>query len=113
MGKVQQIHRPIRKDEFTVVVSTNAAKIGWRDLCATQRNLMAQAWDFLTENPHRHTPTNYPLNGDLATICRDGKEFPRWQYKPSRGNGARIWYYVDGQKVCIEKVFTHHPKETL
>lgn len=36
----------------------------------------------------------------------------RWQHKPSRGDGARIWFYVVDQIVNLEQVHTSHPNET-
>lgn len=112
MGKEQQVGRPIRKSEYTIVAASAGAQKGWRDLVATQRNLMVEVWEFLTTRPLHHTSTNYPLKGELATVTRNGVEHARWQHKPSRGGSARIWFYVDGQKVYLERVSTNHPKET-
>lgn len=112
MAKERQVHRPIRKSEYRIIAATSHADEGWRDLVATHRNLMVEAWEFLTTNPLAHTPTNYPLKGELGIVVRDGVVHDRWQYKPSQGNGARIWFYVEGDRVYLEKVHTHHPKET-
>lgn len=112
MGKEQPVNRPVRKSEYTIVAASGAATKGWRDLVATHRNLMVEAWEFLTADPLKVTPTNYPLKGSLATVIRGGVKHDRWQYKPSAGNGARIWFYVEGQKVYLERVSPHHPKET-
>jgi hypothetical protein len=50
----------------TRYATADAAK-GWRDLAATIRNPLAEAWDFLTRTPLTKTPTNYPLRGELGT----------------------------------------------
>lgn len=112
MGKEQQVNRPIRRSEYTIVAASVIAQRGWRDLVATQRNLMVDAWEFLTTNPLHHAPTNYPLKGELATVTRNGVAHARWQHKPSKGSSARIWFYVEGQTVYLEQVHTNHPKET-
>lgn len=65
-----------------------------RDLFATQRNTMADAWDFLTKHPSEHTSTNHPLKGELSTVTRDGRSFDQWQHELS--GGARICFYLDG-----------------
>lgn len=113
MAKEARIERPLRKAEYTIVAATASAQKGWRDLVATHRNLMVEAWEFLTSGPLVHTPTNYPLRDELGRVTRDGKTFARWQYKPSAGNGARIWFYVEGQTVYLERVHTSHPRQTL
>jgi len=113
MAKEQQVNRPIKKSEYTIVAATAAAQKGWRDLVATHRNLMVEAWEFLTTDPLRQTPTNYPLRAELSVITRNGVEHQRWQYKPSQGTSARIWFFVEGQKVYLEQVHTSHPKATL
>ncbi|MBK0421566.1 hypothetical protein JD292_05720 [Leucobacter sp. CSA2] len=112
MGKEQQVNRPIRNSEYKTVAGSAAAQRGWRDLIATHRNLMVEAREFLTPAPHRKTPTNYPLRGELATVSRNGASHERWQHKPSQGNGARIWFYVEDQTACLEKACTNHPKQT-
>lgn len=112
MAKEQQVYRPIRKSEFKIVAATVAAQKGWRDLVATHRNIMVNAWEFLTTQPLQHTPTNYPLKGELSTLTRSGVTHTRWQHKPSEKNSARVWFYVDGQTVYLERVSTSHPKET-
>lgn len=112
MAKERPVNRPIRKSEYRIVAASAQAEKGWRDLVATNRNLMAESWEFLTATPMDHTSTNYPLKGALSTVARDGVSYPRWQHKPSKGGGARIWFYVDGDCVFLEKVHTHHPNET-
>ena len=45
-------------------------------------------------------------------MVREGVSHTRWQLKLSKTHGARVWYYVHGDAVYLEKVFTQHPKET-
>lgn len=112
MAKQSRVPRPLKKGEFAIVFATRSAEKGWRDLHATSRNTLANTWDFLTRNPTLITLENYRLRGELAQLSREGKTHDRWQHKPSATSGARIWFYVDGQTVHLEKVFTHHPNET-
>lgn len=94
MAKRESVQRPIKKSEFTLEFASRNAERGWRNLEATRRNALADAWDFLTRTPQQTTPTNYPLKGELGCIVREGIQYERWQYKPTRGDGARIWFYV-------------------
>lgn len=112
MAKQQAVPRPTKKHEYTIVAGTTQAAKGWRDLKATSRNTLADAWDFLTRTPLQVTHTNYPLKGALGTVSRNGRSFVRWQHKPSSGSGARIWFYVDEQFFILEQVHTAHPNET-
>lgn len=105
----QAVPRPTKKAEFTIVFATREAQLGWRDVLATQRNAVADAWDFLTRHPDARTPTNYQLKGDLATVTHAGSTHARWQYKLA--GGARIWFYVDGQTVHLIDVHARHPNE--
>lgn len=73
---------------------------------------MAETWDFLTRTPLQTTPSNYRLEGPLAIIHRGGRDFERWQHKPTPKGGARVWFYVDGSTVYLEQVHTAHPNET-
>lgn len=112
MAKQQVVHRPVKKSEYTIQFASTNAQRGWRDLEATRRNSLVDAWDFLTRTPLQVRPTNYPLKGELGTVVRMGVPHERWQHKPSRGDGARIWFYVVGQVVYLEQVHTSHPNET-
>ncbi|WP_022879166.1 hypothetical protein [Microbacterium sp. B19] len=112
MAKEEPVSRPIKKSEFTIVCASRQAEKGWQDLRATQRNALADAWDFLTRTPHLVTPTNYPLKGELRTVTRAGKTHERWQHKPTLGGSARIWFYVEGDRVYLEDVSTAHPNAT-
>lgn len=112
MAKEKPVPRPIKKSEYTIICASRQAEKGWRDLQATRRNTLADAWDFLTRTPRAVTPTNYPLKGELATVSRDGEQHERWQHKPTVGGTARIWFYVKGNTVFLETVHTAHPNET-
>lgn len=91
--------------------STHADK-GWRDLVATERSALADAWDTLTKQPALVTELCYPLRGTAGQITRAGAEHTLWQLKLNKRSGARIWYYLDNRVVYIEKVFTSHPNAT-
>jgi hypothetical protein len=45
------VPRPPKKIEYEIRYATVDAAKGWRDLAATIRNPLAEAWDFLTANP--------------------------------------------------------------
>ena len=96
MAKKSRVPRPTKKYEYELFFGTHDASKKWRDLVATLRNPMVDAWDFLTQTPLKHTQRSYPLKGKEATIVRQ----------------ARIWYYVEDQSVYIVAVHTHHPNET-
>lgn len=104
--------RPLKKTEYEIQFATTDAYSGWRDLVATLRNPMAEAWDFLTRTPLTTTPTNYRLKGSLGVIQRNGATHDRWQYKPTAKGTARIWFYVHERVVFLEQVHTSHPNET-
>lgn len=112
MTKDDLVTRPTKKAEHTIRFASTGARKGWRDLVATIRNPMADAWDFLTKTPTERTPTNYPLRGELQFVQREDKRHERWQHKPTAQGDARIWFYVDGQDVFVEQVHTHHPNAT-
>jgi len=51
------------------------------------------------------------MAGSRATWRRSrGVSHDRRQYELK--NGARIWYWVEGQTVMLERVETHHPNAT-
>lgn len=112
MAKKSPVSRPVKKSEYEILFASSQAAKGWRDLVATRRNAMADAWDFLTRTPTVVTPTNYRLRGELATVTYQGATYDRWQHKPSIRDGARIWFFVDGRTVLLEDVHTAHPNET-
>lgn len=113
MPKSDKVPRPTKKSEYTICFASTGAEKGWRDLAATIRGPLADAWDFLTRTPTDRTPTNYPLRGEeLGTITRGGTSYVRWQHKLTAHGDARIWFYVDGQTVFLEQVHTRHPNQT-
>ncbi|WP_340539159.1 hypothetical protein [Nocardioides sp. GXZ039] len=112
MANKSKVERPTKRSEYEIQYATNDAIKGWRDLVATTRGPLVDAWDFLTRTPLEVTPFNYPLKGELGTVRRNGVEFERWQHKPTLKGSARIWFYVDGQTVYLEQVHTSHPNQT-
>jgi hypothetical protein len=52
------------------------------------------------------------MRADFGLLVANGVSHQRWQLKLSATDGSRIWYFVDGQSVFIEKIFTAHPNET-
>lgn len=112
MPRDSQVPRPAKKSEFVLKFATKQAEKGWRDLVATIKNPMSDSWDFLTRTPLAKTQTNYPLEGSLGKITRSGRNFERWQHKPTLKGTARVWFYVDDSTVYLEQVHTAHPHET-
>lgn len=108
--KHSAVPRPRRSTEYSLIFGTRQAERGWRDLLATQRNAVVDAWDFLARTPTQRLPTNHQLRGRLSTVSRDGHEHEQWQHELS--NGARIWFYVLEMTVVLVEVHTHHPNET-
>lgn len=112
MVSQEPVPRPTKKSEFTIVFDSRDAEVGWRDLLAVRRNALADVWDFLTATPLLVTPLNHQLRDDLAIVVRAGEQFDRWQLKLNHRDGARIWFYVVGNVVYLEQVFTAHPNQT-
>ena len=108
--KKGSVPRPVKTSEFVIQLATIGAEGGWRDICATQKNAVADAWDRLTKTPLQSDTKCHQLKGELATFDRAGIKHARWQYELT--GGARIWFYVDGRTVNIVEVFTHHPNQT-
>lgn len=106
------VPRPTRKNEFKIYFESTKLSKRWLDLRATQLTNLVDAWEFLTKSPLQRTSLSYPLKNVRAPIVRDGKDFERWQLKLSATDGSRIWYFVDGHSVFIERIFTAHPNET-
>lgn len=114
-GRGDAVERPTKRSEYRIEFGTKGARDGWRDLCATTRNAMVDAWDFLTRTPHATSPTCHPLKGDLGTVARDGRSYEQWQYELP--GGACIWFYVTSDAKCaglvvLVRVSTAHPNET-
>lgn len=112
MARDQKVERPTKKSEYEIRFASTSAQRGWNDLRSTIRGPLADTWDFLTRTPLAPTPTNYPLQGALGVVTRDGVNHARWQHKPTAAGDARIWFYVDGQVVHLEQVHTRHPNAT-
>nr|WP_029145230.1 hypothetical protein [Microbacterium luticocti] len=110
MARNTRVVRPTKSTEYELVFATREAEAGWRDLRATQRNVLTDAWDYLTQHPLQHTSTVHPLRGELGVITRGGQSHERWQYELS--GGARIWYFVVNRVVHLEQVHTRHPNQT-
>lgn len=104
------VDRPLKRIEFTIKFASKSAAAGWQALLGTQRNAVADAWDWLTKTPLEETTKSYPLKAQLKFVVRDGKHHVQWQHKLH--NGARIWYYVEEQTVYLVEVHTRHPNET-
>ena len=118
MGKRgEPAKRPTKSTEFEVLFITSDAVKGWRDLTATAKNALADAWDCLSRTPLNESERQYKLRAGLGSVAYKGVTYDRWQYKVT--NGARIWYLVDQQasdkhrgSVLLERVSPTHPKET-
>lgn len=111
-GKDERVERPLKKSEYEIRFASVGAKRGWKDLLATIRGPLTDAWDFLTRTPLEHIPTNSPLRGELGELTWQGHTYERWQHKPTSKGDARIWFFVHEQIVYLEQVHTRHPNET-
>lgn len=109
-AKRSGVPRPLKKAEFEIQFGTSQAEKGWKDLLATTRNSVVDAWDFLAKTPLEESEKNHQLKGELSTLTHRGGTFGRWQHELP--GGARLWFYVDGQTVCLVDVHTHHPNAT-
>jgi hypothetical protein len=113
MAEAEQVARPVKRSEYVIVHATRAAEKGWRDLLATTKNALVDAWDDLTVNPVRDDAKCHPLKDDLGTIAVNGTPHIQRQYELP--GGARVWYYVtEGRPgtVHLVAVHTHHPNQT-
>lgn len=104
------VGRPRKRAEYELRFATGQAQKGWTDLLATTRNAVVDAWDFLTGTPLAPSESNHPMKGELSTVVRDGRAYPRWQYELP--GGARIWFYVEDRVVWLVDVHTRHPNQT-
>jgi preprotein translocase subunit SecD len=112
LSRGERVGRPTRKNEYEIFFASNRAAKGWADLVATQRNQMIGVWDFLSSTPLNKTVASYPLKGDHGVVTFEGTQHERWQLKLNLRSGARIWYFVIGNRVYLEQVHTSHPNET-
>jgi hypothetical protein len=112
MASPEKVPRPHKKTPYTLYFATSNAVKGWRDVRAVRAKDLAKAWDFLSHTPLSTTATSYPLKGELQTVTWRGVTYQRWQLKLGLTAGVRMWYFVDGKRVYLERVHTHHPNET-
>ena len=112
MGIDEPVPRPLKKSEYKIYFESSKVRRVWVDLLAVRRSDLSQAWDYLTRNPLKVTPLSYPMRKDFGLLTAHGVSHQRWQLKLSATDGSRIWYFVDGQSVFIERIFTAHPNET-
>ncbi|GAB0022083.1 hypothetical protein VN1338_10700 [Helicobacter pylori] len=110
MARRSHVQRPTKSAEYTLTFGTRQAERGWRDLLATQRNAVVDAWDFLTRTPTQRLPDNHPLKGSLSGVSHEGLVHEQWQHELT--GGARIWFYVLDAQVVIVEVHTRHPNQT-
>ncbi|WIB15389.1 hypothetical protein DEJ34_14830 [Curtobacterium sp. MCPF17_050] len=104
--------RPVRTDEYTIVLATRSAEQGWRDLVATQRNAVVAAWERLATDPLTEDLTCHALRGALGSVAYLGRSWVRRQLELKRG--ARVWFVVDPEErvVHLLDVHTRHPNQT-
>jgi hypothetical protein len=108
----EPVPRPIKNSEYKIYFGSNKTRKAWIELLAVRRSDLAEAWEFLTINPLTVTPLAYPLRNNLQFLMVNGISHQRWQLKLSPTDGSRIWYFVDGHSVYIERMFTAHPNKT-
>jgi hypothetical protein len=106
------VPRPYRKSDFEIFFTSPKTEKKWNDLFATRRNDLTSAWEFLTDNPTRETALFSEMDGKLATVEFEGMLYQRYQLKLSLTHGSRIWYFIVGNHVFIDEVFTSHPNQT-
>ena len=106
------VPRPRRSTDYVLAFGTRDAEKGWRDVVATQRNAVVDAWDRLTARPLDEDPRCHRLRGEPAHVVRDGTSHEQRQYELT--GGARIWFYVEAKtkRVVLVRVFTAHPSQT-
>lgn len=112
MGIDNPVPRPLKKSEYKIFFESSKVRRAWVDLLAVRRSDLSDAWEFLTRNPLKVTELAYPMRKDFQVLVANGVSHQRWQLKLSATDGSRIWYFVDGKNVYIERIFTAHPNET-
>jgi hypothetical protein len=112
LGIDELVPRPLKKSEYKIYFGSNRIRKAWVAILAVRRSDLSEAWDFLTRNPLKVTPLSHPMRADFGLLVANGVSHQRWQLKLSATDGSRIWYFVDGQTVFIERIFTAHPNET-
>jgi hypothetical protein len=112
MPNSDPVPRPIKKSEYKIYFESRGAERGWKDLLATRRSDLVGAWEFLTKTPCVTTLLSYRLKGELSAVERGGITRACWQLKLNARDGARIWYFVEGNEVHLIAVHTSHPNQT-
>jgi mRNA-degrading endonuclease RelE of RelBE toxin-antitoxin system len=112
MNQASSVPRPQKSTEYVIRYGSHEAEKGWRDLLATQRNAVVDAWDRLTTHPLDEDTRCHQLKGELTFITRNGMRYGQRQYELT--GGARIWFYVDPgtRSVVLVRVSTAHPNQT-
>ena len=110
----RSVQRPTKRSEYTLQHADRSCEVGWADLCASQRNVCADLFDRLADDPTQvdNPDKQHRLKGLYATETVLGVEYEQWQYELAKG--ARVWYVVDekSKTVFLTKVATAHPNET-
>lgn len=98
------------KEEYEIIFGTSDAQKGWQNVCATQRNIVVTAWERLTADPLADDTTCHGMKGVLEFVTNKDGTYRRRRYELS--HGARIRFCVDGTRVVLIDVNTHHPNAT-
>jgi hypothetical protein len=114
MGKQQEVSRPKRRSDWTLVYADRASEKGWRDLCAVQPGPCRTLYDRLEHDPTivENPDKQHQLKGSLSSVIVAGSTLTQWQYELA--NGARVWYAIDVDRrvVHFTRCATTHPNET-
>ena len=109
-SRTEPVPRPTKSTEYTIVFASRQAASGWKDVLASQKNAVVDAWELLTTDPIGESRTRHQLKGTLGTLVHNGTIHRRYQYELN--GGARIWYFVVDRTVHLENVHTRHPNQT-
>ena len=60
---------------------------------ATIPGPLVDTWEWLIKTPLEVSPSNYRLRGELGKLTYQGRQFERWQHKPTLKGGARVWFF--------------------
>ncbi len=110
----RRVQRPTKRSEYTLQHADRSCEVGWKDLCASQRNGCADLFDRLTVDPTQvdNPDRQHRLKGSLSAAAVGGVELDQWQYEMAKG--ARVWYVVNlgSRTVYVTRVATAHPNQT-